>query len=409
MKTKVLHIVGGASTDGAFKGADLLHKELLKLDIESKILNDNPLNNSKKKSIANCDNNIIFINKNYIKKIVNKIFIYTEKILKSFYLHSPRETFTWGFFGFDITKLKEYQDADIIHIHWFNQGFINLKALSKINKPVIWTMRDMWAFTGGAHYTMDFEKYEHSNLSKKIQTIKKKIYKKNFKFVAISDWLKNKAKKSEVLKEYDIKKIYNNINLQEFDLMEKNIAKTILEVSTKKQIILYGAQNPQSKRKGWDIFVDTLKKLDKEKYFLLIFGNFWSQKVLDNIGIEYKNLGFINDNKKLNAAYSASDFFIASSIQEAFGKTWAEALACGTPVLCFDNTSVSEIVDHKTNGYIVKNFNSSELLQGINWLSEEVKKNNFKKNQIRNKASIFDIKVIAKKYVDLYDDVLNNK
>ena len=71
--------------------------------------------------------------------------------------------------------------------------------------------------------------------------------------------------------------------------------RSTLKISTSKQIILYGAQNPQSKRKGWDIFVETLKKLDKSKYFLLIFGNFWSQEVLDNIGIEYKILGFIDD------------------------------------------------------------------------------------------------------------------
>ena len=68
--------------------------------------------------------------------------------------------------GFDITKVKEYQKADVIHIHWLSQGFINLKSLSKINKPVVWTMRDMWAFTGGPHYTMDFENYEKSFFSK---------------------------------------------------------------------------------------------------------------------------------------------------------------------------------------------------------------------------------------------------
>ena len=56
----------------------------------------------------------------------DKIQFQLEKILKSIYLHSPRETFTLGFFGFDITKLKEYKNADIIHIHWLNQGFITL-------------------------------------------------------------------------------------------------------------------------------------------------------------------------------------------------------------------------------------------------------------------------------------------
>ena len=62
-------------------------------------------------------------------------------------------------FGFDITKRKEYEEADLLHIHWLSEGFIRLKSLSKVDKPIIWTMRDEWAYTGGAHYKSDFEKY----------------------------------------------------------------------------------------------------------------------------------------------------------------------------------------------------------------------------------------------------------
>ena len=159
---KVLHVVGGSSVNGAFKGAHILHKALLELNVDSKILNDS-------KDINNFDNKIIYINKNIFRKFSSKIYVGIEKILKSIFLPSPRETFTLSFFGTDITKLKEYEEADIIHFHWLSQGFINLKSLSKITKPVVWTMRDMWVFTGGSHYSMDFEKCENSYLSKLIQ------------------------------------------------------------------------------------------------------------------------------------------------------------------------------------------------------------------------------------------------
>ena len=399
---KILHIVGGKHNSGAFMGANILHNALLELDVNSKLLNDVPfkINNKNIK-------NIVFINNNFIKRIINKLFIYFEKILKSIYLPSPRGTFTLGLFGFNIVKLKEYKEADIIHIHWLNQGFIKLRSLSKVDKPVIWTMRDMWAFTGGSHYSMEFEKYEVGYLSKIIRNYKRKIYNKNFQFIAISEWLKNKAQKSSVLQNYKVKRIYNNIDIKDFNLINKDVARSTLKILTKKKIILYGAQNPQSKRKGWDIFVETLKKLDKSKYFLLIFGNFWSQKILDNIGIEYKILGFIDNKKIMNAAYSSADIFVASSIQEAFGKTFAEAMLCETPVVCFDNTSISEIVDHKINGYIVKNQNSEELKEGIDWMSEEIKKNNYNKDRARVKAIDFDAKVIAKEYIELYKNALN--
>ena len=404
MKINVLHVVGGPLTNGAAKGANILHQALLGLDINSKLLNDHP---SKIENKKNYDENIIFINNNFVKKITNIFFIYLEKILKSIYLHSPRETFTIGFFGFDITKLKAYKDANIIHIHWLGQGFINLKSLSKIDKPVIWTMRDMWPFTGGSHYSMDFEKYESSYTSKIIQNYKKKNYNKNFQFIAVSDWLKKKAEKSNVLIEHNIKKIDNNIDIQEFATIEKKTARIQLGISTKKQIILYGAQNPQSKRKGWQIFIKTLEKLDKSKYLLLIFGNFWSQKILDNIGIEYKILGYISDKIKLNMTYSSADLFVASSIEDAWPKTFAEAMCCGIPVVCFKDTSLSEIVDHKINGYVVDEFNSEQLKKGIDWLSEEIQKNNIIGDRAKTKALNFDAKIIAKKYIDLYLNVLN--
>lgn len=406
MKIKVLHVVGGPLAYGASKGANILHQALLELDIDSKLLNDSP---SKiiLKDMVNFDKNIVFINDNFLKKLINKIFVLSEKITKLAYFNRPAETFTLGFFGFDITKVKEYKEAEIIHLHWLNQGFINLSSLSKINKPVIWTMRDMWTFTGGGHYSMGFEKYESGYLSKIMQNIKKKNYNKNFHFVAVSNWLKKKAENSYILKDYDIKKIDNNIDIKDFSLLAKNTARTKLNISTKKQIILYGAQNPQSKRKGWDIFVEALKKLDKSKYYLLIFGNFWSQKILDNMGFEYKILGYINDKTTLNAAYCAADIFVASSIEDAWPKTFAEAMYCGTPVVCFKNTSISEIVDHKINGYVVENFNPNQLKDGIDWLSDEVKKDNSKNIKARIKILDFDAKVIAKKYIDLYKSVLN--
>ena len=140
-----------------------------------------------------------------------------------------------------------------MHIHWLNQGFIRMSSLSKIKKPVIWTMRDMWAFTGGSHYTMDFNKYEKSKLSKIIQNFKKKSYKKNFHFIAVSDWLKNKGQESYVLGNFNVQRIYNNIDLKNFQDISKITARLNLNIKPI-SILSYGANNPQSKRKGWNIF-----------------------------------------------------------------------------------------------------------------------------------------------------------
>ena len=401
MTIKVLHIVGGKFTNGAVKGAKILHEALLENNIESKFVNDTPLNTKR------IDKNIFFVNYTYLNILFNKICVLTEKVLKTLFLHSPRETFTLSFFGRDITKLEEYKTADIIHIHWLNQGFIKLSSISKIKKPVVWTLRDMWAFTGGSHYTMDFEKYEKSKLSTIIKNFKKKSYKKSFYFIAISDWLKNKALQSDVLREFNVERIYNNIDLKKFNNINKKQGKDFLNINTDKKIILYGANNPQSKRKGWDIFVESLKELDKSKYYLLIFGNFWSHKTLDKIGFEYKSLGFIDDTKILNSVYSCADLFVASSIQDGWPKTFAEAMYCKTPVICFSNTSIAEIVNHKINGYVVQNFDSNQLKDGIEWLSRAIDNNNLNVESVKNRIEEFGSDKIAKKYIKLYEKILN--
>ena len=369
---RVLHIVGGLKSSGAFKGAHILHKALKKQDVNSVILNDHPDN-----KLEEDNKEIKHINEKIYEKIINKFFILTEKIIKSIFLSSPRSTFTLGFLGFDITKIAEYQLADIIHIHWLSEGFVDFRTLLKSKKPIVWTMRDMWPFTGGSHYTMDFEKYEKSLISKKIKEIKKRTYKKNFKFVAMSEWLKLQAEKSDVLLGHKIDKIYNNIVINNFKFVNKDEARNSLNIKTNKKIILFGAQNPQSTRKGWDILLRTLKKIDKSKYFLLLFGRFWSQNYLDEINIEYKSLGFIDEQEKLNLAYHAADLFYFGSLQEAFGKTCAEALACQLPVLCFKDTSVEEFVEHKINGYIVDQINPKKIEDGIEWISSCINKKNY--------------------------------
>ena len=133
-------------------------------------------------------------------------------------------------------------------------------------------------FTSGSHYTMDFNKFEKSYLSKLIKLYTKKHYNLNFKFVAPSNWLLSKAKNSLILNKFNIDKINNNIDINDFKFIGKDKAKKKLNIKSNKKIILYGAQNPQSKRKGWKLFLQTIKKLDKKKYFLTYFWKFLVSK-----------------------------------------------------------------------------------------------------------------------------------
>ncbi len=227
---KVLHLIGGSNLSGVYKGVHILHKALIDQNIESKMLSDCLNEENLKKG-----NDIVCINENIFQKLFSKFFIFIERILKFLFLKSPRSSFTFGILGSDITKSRYYKDADILHIHWLSQGFIQLKSLSKVNKPIIWTLRDMWPFSGGSHYLMDFENYEKSKLSKIIKRFKKKIYSDKIEFVAISDWLKNQAKNSYTMNNCKIRRIYNNVNIEDFNFLKKEDARSRLNIITKKK------------------------------------------------------------------------------------------------------------------------------------------------------------------------------
>ena len=282
------------------------------------------------------------------------------------------------------------------------KGFINFHQLKKLKTYSLDNERYVDIFCG-SHYNLILKKFEKL-FSKIIRNYKKKIFSKKIQFIAISNWLKKKAEDSDILKNYNLKLIHNNIDLENFSFLDKHKARSTLKISTKKKIVLYGAQNAQSPRKGWNIFLETLGSLDKSKYLILIFGNFWSEEILDRIGIEYKSFGFIDDKNLLNAIYSSSDIFVFPSIQEAFGKTWAEAMACGLPIVCFNNTSASDYISHKVNGFVVDDISSENLKMGIEWMSKKIEEKKDFYRLSKNQVEIFDPKIIAQQYIKLYSE-----
>ena len=93
---------------------------------------------------------------------------------------------------------------------------------------------------------------------------------------------------------------------------------------------------------------------------------------------------------------------------DAFGKTLAESMSCKTPVVCFDATGPKDIVTHKLDGYKAQPFESKDLANGIEWI---VQNNNYDElcNNARQKVlNEFDSKVIAKKYIELYTEILSH-
>jgi len=358
------------------------------------------------------------------QKAFSKIRPIIDSIPVRFYKQRKKDIFSPAILPDNIFKKIQNINPDIVHLHWIALGFIKIESLAKINKPIFWTLHDMWAFTGGCHYDEECEKYKKNcgycpilcsnkknDLSYKIWKRKEKFWKNlNLTVVTPSSWLGECAKKSSLFYKTRVEVIPNGIDLNRFKPIDKNTAKDILCLSKDKKLILFGAISALSdKRKGFSLLKDALKKYSSKKnkdIELIIFGSSKPRNEED-LGFKTHYLGQLNDEIFLALVYSAADVMIVPSIQEAFGQTASESLACGTPVVAFSNTGLLDIVDHQENGYLAKPFDTTDLANGIEWvLEDQVRWKKLSRNARKKVVNEFDIIKVTNRYVDLYKDIM---
>ncbi|MGH1406895.1 MAG: glycosyltransferase family 4 protein [Rhodomicrobiaceae bacterium] len=406
---KILHLVAGELNGGAARGAYWLHQALCKKGVVSKILTNG------RETLS--DPTVISLTQTPNQKLKQILINQLGSLPTKLYKKRKHQIFSTGFEGVNFLKNPAYQEADIIHLHWVN-SLVNMRSLLKIDKPIIWTIRDMWPMTGGCHYSIDCNRYINNcgqcpqlgskktyDLSSLILSNKQKSIPNTLQAVGISSWVSECAKKSLIFKENSVTTISNNINTEHFFPINKTLSCEALCIKTNKPIVLIGAQNITDYYKGFYLFVDSLKYLDN---FHFVFFGKTDKTLLDQLNIEYTNLGFLSDYISMRLAYSAADIFVAPSRMDAFGKTIAEAMACKTPVVCFDATGPKDIVKHKQTGYRATPFNPEDLARGIKWVSN-CSKNEYSilcKNARQQVLENFDSSVIAEKYIHLYKTTL---
>lgn len=409
----VLHVTYNDVLGGAARYVTRLHNSLLKFNIDSKILvlnreSDNP--------------RTIPSRKNKVKKALSSpidklpLIFYKERKLK----------FSPGLFNDYVTSQIEEINPDIVHLHWINNGLMSIKAIEKIKQPIVWSVLDMWPFTGGCHYDDWCERFtkecgkcpvlisnKENDLSRKVIKRKIKVFNKvDFTVVAISNWIKECVERSTVMGDKDVKVIHPSLDLDLFRPIEKEFCRDLFNLPKDKKLILFGAVNSTSdKRKGFSQLLGALKKItDKdllENTELVVFGATTSD-FENELNMKVNFVGRLTsgygpfDDSSLSALYSATDLTIAPSLQEAFGQVAIESLACGVPVIAFESTGIDDIISHKEDGYLAKHNNTSDLLNGILWGLENSNNTIIKENTIKKTKLMFDDRITAIQMIDVY-------
>ena len=361
-----------------------------------------------------------FVLKNCSFPYINKIRSEIDYLPLKFVLNDKNSIFSVAWLKNNIYKKIKELKPDIIHFHWINNGFVNIESLKKMNIPIIWSLHDMWPFTGGCHYDNECGKYKtectncpmlkkNSKLSERVFRRKKQTYSKikNLHVNGLSKWLANCASVSSLFSENTIHNIPNCIDVNQFSPISKEDAKKQLSFPENKKVILFGAvAATKDKRKGYDLLEKALLKINvKSDKILTVFGSDKKQRIKKN-NFEFFYLGHISDPKQMQIIYSAADVIVIPSRQENLSNIVMEALSCGTPVVAFDIGGMPDFIVHKKNGYLAKNFDTTDLLNGIEWAINNDNYKQISENARKTVKSKFESSIVAKQYIETYKNII---
>ncbi len=347
-------------------------------------------------------------------------FIYRSKSREDWF------AFSTACAGQNISHLPEIRDADLIHLHWINSGFLSLKNISEIadtGKPVVWTLHDMWAFTGGCHYSGSCINYLENcgnclflkspgskDLSYRIHREKQKLWASaNISFIAVSYWMAECARKSSLAGSSRIVVIPNPIDTEVYKPADKATIRDELGLPQSTFLILAGAANLQDKRKGFVYLMEALRQMKEtipeigRSFGLITFGK---ASNIDNSPVEYYPQSYLKDDYAIARLYQAADVFVLPTLEDNLPGTVMESLACGTPVVAFNVGGIPDMIDHKTTGYLAELKNVSDLIEGINWVKSHPMIQQVEENCRKKVVENFSNEVVAAKYIDFYRSLI---
>jgi len=332
--------------------------------------------------------------------------------------------------GSDIAQMPALNEADVINLHWVAQyqSPVTLRKLCSLGKPVVWTLHDQWAFTGGCHYTAGCQKYQTNcaqcpQLDNELSSIPSAVLKDKLDlfsglaltFVTPSQWMADCLQKSRVFRDRRIEVIPNSLETDVFSPSSKEKAKLTLGLEKDTLTFLFGGEDANERRKGFLELVTAVKYLRKKSEFkalletkkvtMLCFGRPSDELVSTEIPVV--SLGYLGSDSEIRDAYCAADVFILPSLEDNLPNTVLEAMSCGTPVVAFEIGGVPDMVDDGITGQLVPLGDTSQMGDAILSLLLDSNRRKLMGEKCREKIQLeYPLIVQAQRYSALYEDLL---
>ena len=344
--------------------------------------------------------------------------------LKMYWRRDRLQPFSTAFVPVARRIRKAVADADVLHLHWIVRGFVNITFLKQAKRPIVWTMHDSWAFTGGCHLPAACRRYQqacgqcpqlgslrkadltHLNWQQKLRTFRDL----DMIVVAPSNWLAECARTSSLFVGRRVEVIPNGIDTDVFKPIDSSVCRRMLNLPEGKHMILFGAVGATTDHnKGFDLLRQAMAALprhvDGKECMLLVFGA--HRLDIPDMKIDVRFMGTLTDDIALSVLYSAADVMVVPSWQENLPNTVMEAMACGTPAVAFRTGGIPDLIEHHHSGYLAEPFDTDELSQGISWVLERSGRAALLGVRCRQKIeSEFTLDVVTKSYIRLYLELL---
>jgi glycosyltransferase involved in cell wall biosynthesis len=284
-------------------------------------------------------------------------------------------------FGQDITHTREYKEADVIHLHWVNQGFLSLSNIRQFindGKKVVWTMHDAWNTMGAYHIA----RQRRDNLLERwTWKRKKKLYSLDkIHFVTCSRWLMDEVRNSPLTDQLRVTSIPNPIDTDLFAPMESK---------THARRILFVAQDVNNPMKGMRYLDEAVRMLKgDDRVEVIALG---------------RDIPYIDNEEDMVQLYNSVDAFVLPSLSENLPNTIMEAMACGVPCVAFDVGGIPEMIDHKENGFLARFQNVEDLANGIRYVLNPDNHERLGKAAREKVLERYSEKSVAQQYIEVYE------
>ncbi|WP_104639667.1 glycosyltransferase [Helicobacter bizzozeronii] len=407
---KILHL-NATLTGGAARAALRLHGALLQAGVDSLVY------------VQDTRGGVLgdrILSPQGLSKAWARLRPYLDKAPILLYPKRTKGTFNIGWLPFSgVLRAIEKIKPSIVHLHWIGRGVIPIYDLPKIPTPLVWSLHDMWAFSGGDHYYDDENEhaYRHScilnspfdyDLATFGFNMKKRAYAKipHLCVVGVSNWIGTRARQSVLLQDKTHCVIPNPINTHHYQPLDKQVCQQLLGLDTPHPLVAFGAMDTSNPIKGADLLLKALHHLKGQQIELVIFGAD-TPKCASHLPFKTHYLGRLTDSASLVALYNAVDVVVVPSRQENLSNVILESLACGTPVVAFGVGGNGDLIKHQENGYLARSFDVLDLAAGIKWVLNTPDYPKLCTHARMHAETHFSQEVVAKKYITLYEGILH--